>query len=117
MVQKCPPGPPPPGPAAAVDELAAALRLLSACCMGNPQMAVDLLHVEVPVGAAEGGQRGPDLLSLACHAAAVLARLPKPPTDAIGEPAEALQRASVCCGGPAVRVVVLRLIDGRLLLQ
>jgi hypothetical protein len=98
LVQKCPPGSPAPPPdaahaAAALDELAAALGLLAACCVGDPQTALQLLHVEVPVGGAEGGQRGPDLLSLACRAAAVLAQLAQPPTGAIGEPAGARCRA------------------------
>lgn len=73
--------------AAAQAELAAGLGLLAAFCSRDPQTALELLHVELPTasGALEGGQRGPDLLSLACQAAAVLAGLPEPPAAAIAD--------------------------------
>ena len=72
--------------AAAAEELAAGLGLLAAFCSRDPQTALELLHVELPTsGALEGGQRGPDLLSLACQAAAVLAGLPEPPAAAIAD--------------------------------
>lgn len=61
------------------------MQLLAAFCSRDPQTALDLLHVELPAGALDGGQRGPDLLSMACQAVAVLAALPDPPTAAIGE--------------------------------
>ncbi|PSC72509.1 exostosin-like glycosyltransferase isoform B [Micractinium conductrix] len=72
--------------AAALAELGAAVQLLAAVCSRDPQTALELLHVELPAGpAAEGGQRGPDLLYLACQAVAVLVQLPEPPTAIIGD--------------------------------
>lgn len=71
--------------AAALQELCHALQLLAAFCCRDPQTALELLHVELPAGGLEAGHRGPDLLSMACQAVAVLAVLPEPPTAAIGE--------------------------------
>lgn len=73
--------------AAAQGELATGLQLLATFCSRDPQTALELLHVELPTasGVLEGGQRGPDLLSLACQAAATLAHLPDPPAGAIGD--------------------------------
>lgn len=94
LIQQAPPGGATPGSAvaahaaAALQELSCALQLLAAFCSRDPQTALDLLHVELPAGGLEGGQRGPDLLSMACQAVAVLAALPDPPTAAIGEAAQ-----------------------------
>ena len=78
----------PPGTAriaAALAELAASLQLLAAFCTCDPHTGLELLHVELPAGGSpEAGQRGPDLLSLACQTVAVLAQLPEPPTAIIG---------------------------------
>ena len=71
--------------AAALAELAASLQLLAAFCTRDPHTGLELLHVELPAGdSPEAGQRGPDLLSLACQTVAVLAQLPEPPTAIIG---------------------------------
>lgn len=91
LVQQQPPGSPGTAAAAAhtaaaLAELAAAFQLLATLCGRDPQTAMELLHVEVPTGALEGGQRGPDLLTLACQAAAMLAQLADPPTAVIGAP-------------------------------
>ncbi|KAI3428139.1 hypothetical protein D9Q98_006522 [Chlorella vulgaris] len=71
--------------AAALAEMAAAFQLLASFCINDPHTAMQLLHVEVPTGHLESGQRGPDLLSLACQAAAVLAQLPEPHTAVIAD--------------------------------
>ena len=72
--------------AAAQAELAASLQLLAAFCTRDPHTGLELLHVELPAGGSpEAGQRGPDLLSLACQTIAVLAQLPEPPTVIIGK--------------------------------
>ena len=70
--------------AAALDELGAGLRLLATLCSRDPQTALDLLHVELPTNGSAEGQRGPDLLSLAVQAVAVLAAQPQPPAAVIG---------------------------------
>ncbi|KAL4443613.1 hypothetical protein ABPG75_011350 [Micractinium tetrahymenae] len=91
LIQQAPPGSAAPGSAAAahtaaaLEELSCALQLLAAFCSRDPQTALELLHVELPAGGLEGGQRGPDLLSMACQAVAVLAAVPDPPTAAIAD--------------------------------
>lgn len=72
--------------AAELDELSAGLRLLATFCSRDPQTALELLHVELPTSSAAEGLRGPDLLTLAVQAVAVLAAQPEPPTAVIGEP-------------------------------
>lgn len=72
--------------AAELEELSAGLRLLATFCSRDPQTALELLHVELPTSSAAEGLRGPDLLTLAVQAVAVLAAQPEPPTAVIGEP-------------------------------
>lgn len=87
LVQAPPPGAPAGAArvAAALADLGAGLHLLATFCTRDPQTALEMLHVELPTaGALEGAQRGPDLLSLACQAVAVLAALPEPPAAIIG---------------------------------
>lgn len=71
--------------AAELEELSAGLRLLATFCSKDPQTALELLHVELPTSSSAEGQRGPDLLTLAVQAVAVLAALPEPPAAVIGE--------------------------------
>jgi hypothetical protein len=79
--------------------MAAAFQLLASFCINDPHTAMQLLHVEVPTGHLESGQRGPDLLSLACQAAAVLAQLPEPHTAVIGAPCwqQNFPTSAACC--------------------
>lgn len=70
--------------AAELEELSAGLRLLATFCSRDPQTALELLHVELPTSSAAEGLRGPDLLTLAVQAVAVLAAQPEPPTAVIG---------------------------------
>ncbi|PRW56624.1 Nucleoporin NUP188 like isoform B [Chlorella sorokiniana] len=71
--------------AAELEELSTGLRLLATFCSKDPQTALELLHVELPTSSAAEGLRGPDLLTLAVQAVAVLAAQPDPPTAVIGD--------------------------------
>lgn len=73
--------------AAELEELSAGLRLLATFCSKDPQTALELLHVELPTSGSAEGLRGPDLLTLAVQAVAVLSAQPEPPTAVIGEAA------------------------------
>ena len=65
---------------AAAEEVGHALRVLASSCQHNADMALEMLRVEVPAPAnsdpADADARGADLLTLACQAVAVLAKLP-----------------------------------------